>query len=106
MLCAPWAQAFAYSWPAVRFHRVAASRPPGGSRRGQSYANSGILRRGMMSALGQKQTCAAKRHVCFTPNSDRESEIPQKAMSALPPKADKCSAIANVRFGPKADIRQ
>jgi hypothetical protein len=32
--------------------------------------------------------CAAKRHVCFTPNSDRESEIPQKAMSALPPKAD------------------
>src|SRR5215472_15498897 len=32
--------------------------------------------------------CAAKRHVCFTPNSDRESEIPQKAMSALPPKGD------------------
>jgi len=32
--------------------------------------------------------CAAKRHVCFTPNSDRESEIPQKAMSALLPKAD------------------
>src|SRR5215475_5543134 len=60
MLCAPWAQAFAYSWPAVRFHRVAASRPPGGSRRGQSYANSGILRRGMMSALGQKQTYAVQ----------------------------------------------
>src|SRR5262249_1306008 len=30
--------------------------------------------------------CAAKRHVCFTPNSDRESEIPQKAMSAYPRK--------------------
>src|SRR5262249_31430900 len=29
--------------------------------------------------------CGAKRHVRFTPNSDRESEIPQKAMSALPP---------------------
>jgi hypothetical protein len=32
--------------------------------------------------------CAAKRHVCFTPNSDRESGFPQKVMSALPLKAD------------------
>jgi len=40
-----------------------------------------------MSALGQKQTYAV-----------------QQAMSALPPKADICSAVANVRFGPKADI--
>jgi|GEM_PF-1603001 ABC-type glutathione transport system ATPase component len=30
--------------------------------------------------------CAATTHVRFTPNSDRESEIPQKAMSALHPK--------------------
>ena len=28
----------------------------------------------------------------------------QKAMSALPPKADMCSALADVRFVPKADI--
>jgi len=48
--------------------------------------------------------CAAKRHVCFTPNSDRESEIPQQAMSALPPIADMCGAMGDVRFGPKADI--
>src|SRR5262249_13107718 len=47
--------------------------------------------------------CAAKRDVRFTPNSDRESEIPQKAMSALAPKADMCSAIVHVRFGPIAD---
>src|SRR5262245_23239573 len=47
--------------------------------------------------------CAAKRHVCFTPNSDRESEIPQKAMSAVPPRADMCGATRDVRFGPKAD---
>ena len=51
-----------------------------------------VLRVGMavllMSALGQKQTCAA-----------------QKVMSALPPKADMCGAKANVRFVPKADIR-
>ena len=40
-----------------------------------------------MSALGQKQTFAA-----------------QKVMSALPPKADTCSALADVRFVPKADI--
>jgi hypothetical protein len=40
-----------------------------------------------MSALGQKQTFA-----------------PQKAMSALAPKADMCGAARDVRFGPKADI--
>jgi hypothetical protein len=36
--------------------------------------------------LGQKQTYAV-----------------QTGMSALPPKADMCSAVAYVRFGPKAD---
>ena len=40
-----------------------------------------------MSALGQKQTCAA-----------------QKVMSALPPKADMCGATRDVRFVPTADI--
>ena len=40
-----------------------------------------------MSALGQKQTCAV-----------------QNGMSALPPIADMCSALADVRFVPKADI--
>jgi len=32
--------------------------------------------------------CAAKRHVRYYPNSDRESGLPQTVMSALPPKAD------------------
>ena len=42
-----------------------------------------------MSAFGQKQTfCDAGR------------------MSALPPKADMCSATRNVRFVPIADIRE
>jgi hypothetical protein len=41
-----------------------------------------------MSALGQKQTYAV-----------------QKGMSALHPKADMCSAEADVRFGPKADMK-
>src|SRR5262249_1859600 len=43
-------------------------------------------------------------HVRFTPNSDRESGLPQTVMSALPPKADTCSATRDVCFGPKADI--
>ena len=42
-----------------------------------------------MSALGQKQTFAV-----------------HKRMSALPPKADMCSATRHVRFVPKADIHQ
>jgi hypothetical protein len=28
----------------------------------------------------------------------------RKSMSALPPKADMCGALVDVRFGPKADI--
>jgi hypothetical protein len=40
-----------------------------------------------MSALGQKQTFAA-----------------HKSMSASPPKADMCGALAHVRFVPKADM--
>jgi hypothetical protein len=58
-----------------------------------------------MSALGQKATFAVqKRHVRFTPNSDRESGFSQEAMSALPPTADMCSAQADVCLVPKADI--
>ena len=40
--------------------------------------------------------CAAQRHVRFTPDSDRESGHPQTIMSALPPKADMCTALADV----------
>src|SRR5215472_14352533 len=47
--------------------------------------------------------CGANRHVRFTSNSDRESRHPQTVMSALPPKADMCSALAHVCFGPRAD---
>jgi hypothetical protein len=44
--------------------------------------------------------CGATSHVRFAPNSDRESGFPQTVMSALPPKADMCSALAHVSFGP------
>ena len=46
------------------------------------------IRQNSMSALGQKQTYAA-----------------QKVMSALPPIAGMCGALAYVRFVPRADIR-
>ena len=49
--------------------------------------------------------CSAQTHVRFTPNSDRESGLPQTVMSALPQKADMCGVRGHVRFGPKADIR-
>jgi hypothetical protein len=48
--------------------------------------------------------CSAPTHVCFTPNSDRESGLPEKVMSALPPKADMCGANGHVCFGPIGDI--
>jgi hypothetical protein len=46
----------------------------------------------------------ATSHVRFTPNSDRESRFPQTVMSALPPKADMCTARGHVCFGPTADM--
>src|SRR5262249_61407286 len=58
-----------------------------GLRREMSSADWAELENQRMSALGQKQTFA-----------------PQKVMSALPPKADMCSATRHVRYGPKADI--
>jgi hypothetical protein len=52
----------------------------------------------------QAEVRTAKRHFRFTPNSDRESELSRTVMSALPPKADMCGAVADVGFGPLADI--
>ena len=40
--------------------------------------------------------CGAKRYVRLAPESDRESRHPQRVMSALPPKADMCSATSDV----------
>src|SRR5262249_27707851 len=40
--------------------------------------------------------CSAKGYVRFTPNSDRESRHVPMVMSALPPKADVCGALADV----------
>ena len=48
--------------------------------------------------------CAAKWHVRFTPNSNRESGHAAMVMSALHLKADMCGAAKDVCYGPKADI--
>jgi len=48
-----------------------------------------------MSTLDHKPN--AVRHVGFSSNSDRKSGLPETVMSALPSKADMCSALANVR---------
>jgi hypothetical protein len=58
-----------------------------------------------MSALGNKRTYAPQKAMsALPPDSDQESDLSQKPMSALTPKADVCSALANVCFGPKADM--
>ena len=49
--------------------------------------------RGHVRFGSKADICAATSHVRFTPNSDRESGHAGNAMSALPPKADMCSAL-------------
>jgi len=58
-----------------------------------------------MSALGQKRTCAVQTAMSASPSiATVKADMPQMVMSALPPKADVCSANRHVCFGPKADI--
>jgi hypothetical protein len=58
-----------------------------------------------MSALGQKQTCAAQKCMsALPPIATAKANLSQTAMSALPPKADMCSATRDVCFGPIADM--
>src|SRR5262249_54283999 len=58
---------------------------------GRGRADAGHVRFGSKADI-----CTARAHVRFTPNCDRESRHPQPVMSALPPKADMCSALGHV----------
>jgi hypothetical protein len=59
-----------------------------------------------MSALGQKQTCAPqKRMSALLPIATAKADFRKRPFPLNPPKADMCSALAQVCFGPKADIR-
>jgi hypothetical protein len=71
-----------------------------------SYQLAVAVRKGPADVrFGSKaDICAATSDVRFTPNSDRENEIPQKVMSALPLKADMCSALAHVCLGHKRTL--
>jgi len=57
-----------------------------------------------MSALGQKQTYAVQNGMSALPPI-ATAKADSRYMSALPPKADVCSALGYVRFGPIADMR-
>jgi hypothetical protein len=59
-----------------------------------------------MSAKGQKQTYAVQKAMsALPPIATAKADVCPRSCSALPPKADVCSALAHVCFGPKADIR-
>ena len=58
-----------------------------------------------MSALGHKQTYAPQKAMsALAPIATAKADSHKTVMSALPPKADICSALAHVCFGPIADI--
>src|SRR5262245_51667126 len=58
-----------------------------------------------MSALGQKQTHAVQQRMsALLSIATAKADFGNRPMSALHPKADICSALAHVGFGPRADI--
>ena len=58
-----------------------------------------------MSALGHKRTYAVQQPMsALLSIATAKADFPQKTISALPLKADMCSAQADVRFVPIADI--
>src|SRR5262249_21258785 len=70
-----------------------------------------------MSAKGQKRTFVPQKVMSALPpkpdirgcdwmsaKGQKRTFVPQKVMSALPPKADMCGATRHVRFGPIADM--
>jgi hypothetical protein len=58
-----------------------------------------------MSALGQKRTCAAQLAMsALLRIATGKADSRKWACPLYPQKADMCSALADVRFGPKADI--
>jgi hypothetical protein len=55
-----------------------------------------ITRKGDVRFGSEADICNATAHVRFTPNSDRESGLPQTVMSVLPPRADISCRQSNV----------
>ena len=58
-----------------------------------------------MSALGHKRTYAPQQAMsALPPTATKNAAMPKMVVSALHLKADMCSALAHVCFGPKADM--
>jgi hypothetical protein len=68
------------------------------------WVKSGHMQYSGMSALGQKQTYAAQNVMSALPPIATAKAAPANGHVSLPPKADMCCAIWDVRFGPTADI--
>jgi hypothetical protein len=59
--------------------------------------NVASIPKGLMSALGQKQTPALQKAMsALLPIATVKADMPQTVMSAFPPKADMCSAARDV----------
>ena len=71
-------------------------RPAEGADKNTTTTPRLIRRRRFPLIIACKNICGAKRHVRSTPNSDHKSRHQQTVMSALPPKADMCSAVVDV----------
>jgi hypothetical protein len=55
----------------------------------------------MAPLQSQKQTCAPQKAMsALPPIATARADMPQMVMSAFHPKADMCSALAHVCFGP------
>jgi hypothetical protein len=58
-----------------------------------------------LSESSSRESCPVDHHEPFFNSIGQKQTFPRvRPMSALPPKADMCSALADVRFVPIADI--
>jgi len=58
------------------------------------------------SALGHKRTYAVQNGMsALHPIASAKADFRARSCPLYPPKADMCSALAHVCFGPKADIK-
>jgi hypothetical protein len=95
-------------YPVYAAPRIYAA-PPVYAYAGPVWRN-GWGHRGLSAAVGEVSDMQGSTRGYFpTPDCDvrfgSKADIPpQKVMSALPPKADICSALAHVRYGPNTDI--
>jgi hypothetical protein len=89
--------------PASALYRSRRKATTAPRQRRKSGVNASASRRG---STGRPLRLMTARRVALQPDCERTEPhlAPCLPMSALPPKADMCSATRDVRFGPIADI--